>query len=276
MSADTFNRHAIMPAFVLLRSCVLLSCLVALAGCYTVPETGRTAINMIDMDQELSLGATEFKSIKRQSPISNDPVMVGRLQRVGWRILQAVGGDLPDAQWEFVLFDEPDVVNAFALPGGKVGVYSGMMDVALSEDELAALVAHEIAHVTARHGSERMSHGALRSIMGNILRGALERDRDRDAYLAAYGLGSHYGIMLPYSRSHELEADRIGLIYAAKAGYDPRAALDFWMKMRLIKDREEVSAFFSTHPSDLERIERLEALLPRALEIYEESSIIYK
>lgn len=253
-----------------------LAGLAGLAGCYTVPETGRTAINFIGTDHEVSLGISEFNKIKRQSPISSDPVMVGRLQRVGWRISQVVGGDLPEAEWEFVLFDEPDLVNAFALPGGKVGVYSGIMEVAQTEDELATIVAHEIAHVTARHGSERMSHGVLTTIAGSILEGALAGDRDRDTYLAAYGLGATYGIMLPFSRSHELEADRIGLIYAAKAGYDPKAALEFWMKMNLIKDREEVSAFFSTHPSDLERIDSLEALLPRAMEIYEQNRIRYE
>ncbi len=250
--------------------------LASLAGCYTVPETGRTAINFIGTDHEVSLGISEFNKIKRQSPISSDPVMVGRLQRVGWRISQVVGGDLPEAEWEFVLFDEPDLVNAFALPGGKVGVYSGIMEVAQTEDELATVVAHEIAHVTARHVSERMSQRVLATMAGNILEGALAGDRDRDTYLAAYGLGATYGIMLPFSRSHELEADRIGLIYAAKAGYDPKAALEFWMKMNLIKDREEVSAFFSTHPSDLERIDSLEALLPRAMEIYEQNRIRYE
>ncbi|MBC9867331.1 MAG: M48 family metalloprotease [Opitutae bacterium] len=255
---------------------ILSGCLAILTGCYTVPETGRTAINFFGTSYEVTLGLSEFNKIKRQSPLSNDPVMVGRLQRVGWRISQVVGSDLPDAEWEFVLFDEPDTVNAFALPGGKVGVYSGIMEVAQTEDELATLVAHEIAHITARHGSERLSHGVLASMAGNFIQGALEGDRDQETYLAAYGLGTTYGIMLPFSRSHELEADRIGLIYAAKAGYDPRAALDFWMKMNLIKDREEVSAFFSTHPSDLERIDKLEALLPRALEIYEQNRIRYE
>jgi len=122
----------------------LSGCLAILAGCYTVPETGRTAINFFGTGQEVSLGLSEFNKIKRQSPFSNDPVMVGRLQRVGWRISQVVGSDLPDAEWEFVLFDEPDAVNALAVPGGKVGVYSGIMEVAKTEDELATLVARLI------------------------------------------------------------------------------------------------------------------------------------
>ena len=194
---------------------VSLGWLASLAGCYTVPETGRTAINFIGTDTEVSLGISEFNKIKRQSPISSDPVMVGRLQRVGWRISQVVGGDLPEAEWEFVLFDEPDLVNAFALPGGKVGVYSGIMEVAQTEDELATVVAHEIAHVTARHGSERMSHGVLATIAGSILEGALAGDRDRDTYLAAYGPRSYLWHNAPVfqksrigSRSHWVDLCR--------------------------------------------------------------------
>ena len=249
----------------------LLGFLLVLAGCYTVPETGRTSINFIGTHHELSMGISEFEKIKKESPISLDPTLVGRLQRVGWRISQAVGNDLPSADWEFVLFDEPDIVNAFALPGGKVGIYSGIMEIAQTDDELATVVAHEIAHVTARHGSERTSHGVLAAVFGNILNEALEGDDDREKYLAAYGLGTTFAVTLPFSRSHELEADEIGLFYAAKAGYDPRAAVEFWMKMNLVKDKDKSNVFFSTHPSDYQRIDKLEALMPQAVPIYEQN-----
>ena len=144
---------------IILRSpfSVLVLVLVALVGCYTVPETGRTSLNFISTGNELQLGISEFEKMKHETPISSDPVLVGRLQRVGQRIAEAVGNDLPSAQWEFVLFDDPDMINAFALPGGKVGVYTGILDVASTDDELATVIGHEIAHVTALNACRKGS-----------------------------------------------------------------------------------------------------------------------
>ncbi|MCB1124586.1 MAG: M48 family metallopeptidase, partial [Verrucomicrobiae bacterium] len=164
--------------------------LISLVGCYTVPETGRTSLNFIGIGQELQLGISEFEKMKQETPLSSDPVLNGKLQRVGKRISQAVGDDLPSAQWEFVLFDAPNTINAFALPGGKVGVYTGIMDIAETDDELATVIGHEIAHVTARHGSERMSQGIAAAIGGVLLNEALSGDKNRDAYTAAYGVAS--------------------------------------------------------------------------------------
>lgn len=243
--------------------------LLNLAGCYTVPETGRTSLNFIGVGQELQLGVSEFEKMKQETPISSDPVLNGRLQRVGQRISQAVGDDLPSAQWEFVLFDAPNTINAFALPGGKVGVYSGILDIAETDDELATVIGHEIAHVTARHGSERMSQGIAAAVGGLVLNQALSDDNNRDAWTAAYGAASTYAIAIPFSQGHELEADKIGAIYAARAGYNPQAAIDFWMKMNLVKEGKEPSPFFSTHPSDFKRIDKLEELMPEVMPIYE-------
>lgn len=249
--------------------------IIVLAGCYTVPETGRTSLNFISVGKELQLGISEFEKMKSEAPISSDPILTGRLQRVGRRIAEAVGNDLPSAQWEFVLFDEPNTINAFALPGGKVGVYTGILDIATSDDELATIIGHEIAHVTARHGSERMSQGVAAALAGVALNVALEDDKNRDTWTAAYGAASAYAIAIPFSQGHELEADEIGVIYAARAGYDPRAAVDFWMKMSLVKQGKEPSPFFSTHPSDFKRIDRLEALMPKVNPIYEQNKDRY-
>lgn len=246
------------------------------AGCYTVPETGRTSLNFISTGEELKLGISEFEKLKRDTPISGDPVLTGQLNRVGKRISEAVGRDLPSAQWEFVLFDDPNTINAFALPGGKVGVYTGIMEIASTEDELATVIGHEIAHVTARHGSERMSQGIAAALGGLVLNAALENDKNRDQWVAAYGLGAGYAVAYPFSRNHELEADKIGIIYAARAGFNPQAAVEFWMKMNIIKGEAQGSTFFSTHPSDLQRIDRLERLMPEVMPIYEQNKGRYQ
>lgn len=255
---------------------ILAGILLALAGCYTVPETGRTSLNFISVGQELQLGISEFERMKQEAPISSDPILVGRLQRVGQRIAAAVGNDLPSAQWEFVLFDAPDTINAFALPGGKVGVYTGILDIATTDDELATIIGHEIAHVTARHGSERMSQGIAAAIGGVLLNETLSGDKNRDEWTAAYGAASAYALAVPFSQGHELEADHIGVIYAAKAGYNPEAAVEFWMKMSLVKGGKEASPFFSTHPSDYKRIDKLEALMPQVMPIYEQNKSRYQ
>jgi len=244
-----------------------------LAGCYTVPETGRRSLNFISPSQELQMGASAFTQIKQSEKISDDPDKNSTVKRVGQRIAKVVGDDLPTAEWEFVVFED-DAANAFALPGGKVGVYSGLFKLARSDDELAVVMGHEIAHVTARHGAERMSQGVLLAAGGVALDVALS-DKDsetRNLALAAYGVGSTVGVMLPYSRLNESEADEIGLIYAARAGYDPRAAVQFWKAMKENSEgKSKPPEFLSTHPSDDTRIKKLEEMMPRMVEIYEKS-----
>ena len=209
--------------------------------------------------------------MKKQGTVSTNRIQINRVNVVGGRIAEVVGDDLPGAEWEFVVFESPDL-NAFALPGGKVGIYSGLLKVTETDDELATVVGHEIAHVTARHGSERMSQSILVAA-GAIGIGVVMKDKsdaDRNAALAAYGLGASIGVMLPYSRSHETEADTIGLRYAARAGYDPRAAIDFWERMeRASEGKNKPPEFLSTHPADETRIRNLQQMMPAALEIYE-------
>ncbi|MGH8016997.1 MAG: M48 family metallopeptidase [Opitutaceae bacterium] len=244
-----------------------------LAGCYTVPETGRRSLNLISPSQELQMGAMAFREIKQTEKVSTDADMNQTVNRVGQRIAKVVGDDLPDAEWEFVVFEDEDP-NAFALPGGKVGVHTGLFKVAETDDELAVVMGHEIAHVTARHGAERVSQGLLLTAGGVALDVAL-RDEDsgtRNLALAAYGVGSTVGVMLPYSRLNESEADEIGMIYAARAGYDPRAAVDFWTSMQKESEgKAKPPEWLSTHPSDTTRIERLKEMMPRMVEIYNKS-----
>ena len=214
------------------------------------------------------MGLSAFAELKNQQPISRDPGANARVRRIGARIAPAVGRDLPNADWEFVVFESAQV-NAFALPGGKVGVYTGLLNFADSDDELAAVMGHEIAHVSARHGAERASQSLGVAVLGAGVAVATEDSKYRDAINAAFGLAAT-GTVLKYSRDHESEADRIGLLYMARAGYDPAAAVRFWRKMAA---REQsgvrMPEWLSTHPADETRIARLERWLPEMVPIYE-------
>lgn len=248
---------------------------VLLSGCATVPETGRRQVMLLSPNQEAAMGLSAFAEIKKEEKISRDPAANARVQRVGKRIAQSVGRELPNAEWEFVVF-ESNELNAFALPGGKVGVYTGILKIAETDAELAAVMGHEVAHVSSRHGAERTSQqllvlgGALLTEVGMEAK-KVDEER-RNLIRAAYGLGTSVGVMLPYSRLHELEADAIGLRFAAGAGYDPRAAVSFWRKMSAAgKGGMKVPEFLSTHPADETRIRNLEQLIPRYLPLYEQS-----
>jgi len=239
----------------------------ALAGCYTVPETGRSAF-IIPMGDEVAAGAAAFADIKSKEKLSTDPTYNEQVQRVGKRIAEAVGSDLPAAKWEFVVFDEPKTVNAFALPGGKVGVYSGLIKLVASDDEIATVMGHEIAHVTARHGAQRMSTGLMAAVAGVALGIATNDSQNQDAILLGYGALAG-GTTLKFSRDHESEADHIGLRYAAKAGYDPHASVTFWQKMAKANEGSNVPVFLRTHPSDERRISDLQRWIPEAMPLYE-------
>jgi predicted Zn-dependent protease len=256
------------------RRLLLVLAALALAGCYTVPETGRSSFILPVVD-DVAQGASAFAEIKAKEKVSTDPELNERVRRVGVRIAQAVGDALPGAKWEFVVFDAPKTVNAFALPGGKVGVYTGLLALAESDDELAIVMGHEIGHVTARHGAERVSQGMVAAVGGLILDASTQGRRNHDLLLAGYGLASG-GAILAFSRSHESEADYIGIRYAAKAGYDPRAAITFWQKMEKESQGPGVPAFLSTHPTHERRIADLQAWMPGVLPLYESARLRYQ
>jgi predicted Zn-dependent protease len=263
-------------------SWLLASLALALAGCYTVPETGRQSFIVISPSEESQLGATEFANLKAKQKVSTDPAHNEQVTRVGRRIAEAVGNQLPTAKWEFVVFDAPKTVNAFALPGGKVGVYSGLLKLCDSDDELATVMGHEIGHVTARHGAERMTE-AMGLAVGAVLVDVATQSKPsstRNAWLIGYGAAG-LGTALKFSRNHESEADYIGIRYAAKAGYDPRASISFWKKMA--KDKNEPGGFLgfvmeltSTHPVSAARIAALESRLPEVLPLYEAAKLRHR
>lgn len=241
-----------------------------LSGCASVPETGRSQVLLVSPQEEIRLGMSAFQEAKASLPRARDPAQNALLQRVGRRIASVV--ELPGAQWEFVLFENPRTPNAFCLPGGKVGVYTGILPITQDADGLATVIGHEVAHAVARHGAERMSEALLIELGGQVLavalgaRGALTRQ----VALQAYGIGAEVGRALPHSRSQELEADQLGLLYMARAGYDPRKAVAFWRRFQAYNQERGGSRveFLSTHPLDDRRIAQIEAYLPQALRAY--------
>jgi predicted Zn-dependent protease len=247
------------------------------SGCTTVNETGRSQLMLVTPAQEAQMGLWAFSQIKQSEKISTDPAVNARILRIGRRIAASVGREIPNAQWEFVVFDSP-TVNAFALPGGKVGVYTGLIKLAASDDEIAIVMGHEIAHVTSRHGAERTSQNYAIAGAGLALAIGMEAKNvdpaKRNAALAAYGLGSQVGFALPFSRLHETEADSVGLRFAAGAGYDPRAGATFWKKMAA-QGGAKPPEFLSTHPSDANRIANLQKLAPQYMALYEQSKAKY-
>jgi predicted Zn-dependent protease len=263
-------------------SVLLLAAGLACAGCYTNPVTGRKSLVLLSQGEELTLGAQSFQEIRQKETVSTNPSYNARVTRVGQRIAAAVGNELPDAKWEFVVFDSKEV-NAFALPGGKVGVYSGLLQLAESDAELATVMGHEIGHVIARHGAERMSEAMVISGVGALGSAAVEAKtqdpQTKQLFELAYGGLATVGRVLPHSRSNESEADRMGATYAARAGYDPRAAITFWQKMMTQKQAADsasasggkLSELMSTHPADQKRIADLKTLMPTVLPIYEKN-----
>ncbi len=257
---------------------LLLSALAALllASCYQVPVTGRSSINLVDDKEVTKMSMGMFDDMKRRYKLSNDKDRIAQLNRIGDRISKVVFWDMPDADWEFVVFDVPQI-NAFAMAGGKVGVFSGLYKVASTDDQVAAVIAHEIAHVTAKHVHEKLSRelavqtvGAV-GMIGGLAGGA--SGLTVDALSQVYGLTT--GISgFAFDRRSEKEADYIGLMYMARAGYDPQAAVSVMEALDAQSANEPAQpAFLSTHPSNPERIIQLMDAMPKALTEREKSSV---
>ena len=241
-------------------------------ACYKAPVTGRSQLILISTSQENEMGVTAFRQVLKDSKISKNASYNESVTRVGNRIARIA--DTPAYEWDFKVIEDDDQINAFALPGGKVGVYTGILPVAETEAGLATVMAHEVAHVAARHGGERVSSGMLAQLGAVGLSAALGGGDPyvRDAIMQAYGLGANVGVLLPFSRGQESEADRIGLIYMAQAGYDPREAIAFWQRMdEAVKGQSQPPEFLSTHPGYGTRIRNLQLWLPEAMPYYEKS-----
>jgi predicted Zn-dependent protease len=264
------HRIAFNGLFVLALGAVLL-----LAGCTTTPVTGRHQLNLVSSSEETQMGLASFDQIKTNTPISHDAAANEQVQRVGKRIAAVAGKDLPNAQWEFVVFESKEA-NAFCLPGGKVGVYTGILPITKDDAGLATVLGHEIGHATAHHGSERMSDAMALQGAGQLLGSAVD-PKYQSMALLAYGGIANVGVELPFSRKQESEADHIGLVYMARAGYDPAAAVAFWERFAAYNKQQGgggdsfFSAFLRTHPVDSVRIADLKKELPEAQAQFDKS-----
>jgi len=247
---------------------MLPAVLMLVPACATAPITGRSQLLLVSEAQEIALGMQAYNQFLSEVKISQDPQITAMVTRVGTRIARAA--DKPAYNWTFTVVDEDKTVNAFALPGGKIVVYTGILPYTKDEAGMAFLIGHEVAHVIARHGGERMSQALLVQLGEEGLRVALSNKSPEtiQAISLGYGLATTIGVMLPFSRTHEYEADRIGLILMAKAGYDPNEAPAFFERM--LKDSSKASPpeFLSTHPADASRIRELYGLIPEALQYY--------
>ena len=239
---------------------------VLLAACTTSP-TGRDQLQLYPDSQMEQMGAASFKELKQQKEIADDPQAKRLVRCVTKAITQVAGGD---GDWEVVVFED-ESPNAFALPGGKIGVHTGMLDVVQSPDQLAAVIAHEIAHVKAEHGNARLSASTLTQAGLAVTQIMLGGDsEDKDQIMALLGGGAQVGLLLPYSRSQETEADVLGLEYMARAGFKPRASVKLWRNMSE-SGGGQPPEFLSTHPAHGSRIDTLQEHMPEAMTLYREA-----
>ncbi len=263
------------PGIVWLTSALSVCVLIAWAGCTTAPVTGRYQLNLVSDADATQLGLSSFDSLKKSTPISKDARINAMVQKVGQRIASAVGNDLPDAKWEFVVFESQEA-NAFCLPGGKVGVYTGLLPITQNEDGLATVIGHEVAHATARHGAERMSQELAVKYGGDLLGAGLSAKDPRygAAFNMAFPTTAKLAVLLPYGRKQESEADRIGLTYMARAGYNPAGAVAFWQRFAAFnkaQGSQNTPSFLRTHPLDDIRIADLQKWQAEAKQAYQPS-----
>jgi predicted Zn-dependent protease len=248
-----------------MRPLLLLLAALALVGCQNVPITGRSQFILVDESEVASMSASEFSKMKKLPSDKRLP----KIREIGLKIVAAARRDdkagvlPPTSKWEFAIIDDK-TPNAFAMPGGKIGFNSGMFQYAPTDDDIAVILGHEVAHVICRHGSERVSQVVGVAVVAAVADEATKNSsaKTRSSWMAAVGIGAQYGILLPFSRSHESEADYLGLLFMARSGYNPEAAPAFWS--RFGKAGSKTPEFLSTHPSDSTRVKQLQGWLPQA------------
>ncbi len=240
-------------------------------SCQTAPFTGRSQLIMVSVDQEKQMGNEAWAQVSAENRISTNKKYTDALSRVGKNI--AAEANRQDFDWEFKVF-ESNEANAFCLPGGKVAVYSGLFKYLANDAELSAVVGHEVGHAIARHGAERISHDMIQQAGAKIVETAVGQSGGTTSqlWMVAYAGLSNVGVVLPYSREQEYEADKIGMVLMSKAGYNPQAALDFWNKFSTISKQSTIEEFFSTHPMSTKRQEEMRKILPDAKLWYKDAA----
>ncbi len=250
-----------------------------LSSCTTVPVTGRKQFNIVPGFAMLSMSLKQYDDFLKTHTLSKNNAQTQLVKNVGKKIQKAVeqyfaqqdkSYELKDYEWEFNLV-ESEEVNAWAMPGGKVVVYEGLLPIAKGEKGLAVVLGHEIAHAIAKHGDERVSQGLIAQGLGVALTTALKEkpDKTKQIWMTAFGLGAQFGVMLPFSRLQESEADYLGLVFMTIAGYDPHEAIGLWERMAEMKKGQAPPEFMSTHPSDATRIRKISEAIPEVLKNYD-------
>jgi predicted Zn-dependent protease len=256
----------------------LIIAVLLINSCTTVPLTGRKQLDLIPASEVISTSFTGYQQVLKANKLSANIEQTNMVKNCGLRIQKAVEtymaqnnlkSSLNGFKWEFNLL-ESSTVNAFCMPGGKVAFYTGIMPICQNETGVAVVMGHEVAHAIANHGGERMSQGLIQQMGGVALSVALKDKPETTQQLAlsAYGVSSNVFGILPYSRLHETEADKLGLIFMAMAGYDPQEAPKFWKRMSSLNSGQKAPEFLSTHPSDQARIDNLKKAMPEALKYY--------
>lgn len=259
------------------KGIVAVSILLLLSGCSSVALTGRKQLLLVSDSEVMSLSNSSFQDYMKTAKASTDVANTAMVVRVGKRIANAVetylrnngmADQIRNFAWEFHLVQDKEP-NAFCMPGGKIVVNEGILPYTQTEEGLAIVLGHEVGHAVAKHSAERLSQQMVASYGGKILNGVLADKSAATQALAqqVYGLGAQYGVMLPYSRKNESEADHLGLVFAAMAGYNPEAAIGFWQRMAA-GGAQKIPEFMSTHPSDVSRINNIKKLIPEAMKYY--------
>jgi len=267
-----------MSRIVKFRMIVLCCLLLFVSACEQVAITGRKQFNLVPDMIMNSMSFQSYADFLTQNKLSSNTQQGEMVKSVGLRIQKAVeqycaennlSPRLKGYNWEFNLVEDPNV-NAWCMPGGKVVVYTGLLSVSQDEASLAVVMGHEIAHAIAKHGAERMTQGLIVEMGGMALSTALAKrpEETKNLFMRSYGAGTQYGILLPYSRVHETEADRLGLIFMAMAGYDPHEAVIFWERMAAANKGASPPELLSTHPSDATRIKNIKTFIPEAMQYY--------
>ena len=278
MTTKALSRRVSRPIAAGLVLVPLAGLLASLGGCATVPITGRSQLSLMPESELVALGAENYRELLAGEKLSTDQARTRMVVEVGQDIARSteqfmrangMANLVANYQWEFALIQDDSTANAFCMPGGKIGVYTGILPIARDATGLAVVVGHEVAHALANHGGERMSQLLLAQLGGMALSQAVRQkpEETRQLVMMAYGLGANLGVLLPYSRRHESEADRIGLILMAQAGYDPQAAIPFWQRMAA-RGSGAPPEFLSTHPSHATRVDDLRKWLPEATGYY--------
>jgi predicted Zn-dependent protease len=263
-----------------LKYIIVLLFALLMAGCTEVGITGRKQFNFVPDSTMNSMAFSNYSEFIGQHKLSTNTTQTQIVKRVGANIQKAVekyclDNDMTDTlsgyQWEFNLVEDPNV-NAWCMPGGKVVVYTGLLPVTKTEAGLAVVVGHEIAHAFAKHGAERMSQSLAVEMGAVALSTALQKypEQTKSIFMTSYGVGSQVGVLLPYSRLHENEADHLGLIFMAMAGYNPNEAVDFWQRMADASKGKSTWEILSTHPANATRIKNIKDLVPEAMEYYKQ------